>query len=206
MKRLLLIASLAVCAWCVPAVAQERVNPLELTLSENLEVPKLGAKGLNDIKSHMLDLQTSLSRHGIEAALDRDDEIIMATIPCSALFAPNSTELKPAGRKLLTPIQSFIKHPTMYKVLVAVHSDNAGDTEYSDSLTEARAENIEAYLTGIPDRPAVCNVVAYGMGQSDPVNDNGSMKKRDENRRVEIFIIPEWQMEQMARSGKLRKR
>lgn len=206
MKKLLLIASLLFSAWGPSASAQERVNPLELTFAENLEVPRLGAKGLRDIKAHVLELQGSLTRHGIETALDRDDEIIVATIPCSKLFAPNSTELTASGKKLLAPFQSFVKHPTMYKLVVAVHSDNTGDAQYSDKLTEERADNIEAFLAAIPDRPAVCNIVPYGMGQDDPVNDNGSVKKRAANRRVEIFVIPEWQMDQMARSGKLRKK
>lgn len=206
MKKILLIASLLLSAWGMPAGAQERVNPLELTFTENLEVPHLGAKGLKDIKAHILELQASLSRHGIDAALDRNEEIIVATIPCSKLFAPNSTELTAAGKKLLAPFQSFVKHPTMYKLVVAVHSDNSGDAQYSDKLTEERADNIEAFLSNIPDRPSVCNIVPYGMGMDDPVTDNGSVKKRSANRRVEIFIIPEWQMDQMARSGKLKKK
>lgn len=206
MKKHLLIAAMAICAMATPAPAQERANPLDLTFAENLETPKLGAKGLADIKAHLLDLKNSLTRNGIDADLDRNGEIIVATIPCSALFAPNSTELKPAGKKTLATFQSFVKHPTMYKLVVAVHSDNSGDDEYSDALTAARADCVEAFLTSIPDRPAVCNVVPFGLGQDDPLNDNGSMKKREANRRVEIYVVPEWQMEQMARSGKLKKK
>lgn len=190
----------------LPAMAQEGVNPFDMSFAENLEVPQLSAKGLKDIKTHILELQSSLASHGIDAVLERGDEVVLATIPCSKLFAPNDTELKPSGKKLLGLFHSLVKHPTMYKLVVAVHADNSGDAQYADSLTEERADAVENFLTDIPDRPAVCNVVPYGLGQEDSIADNGSMKGRASNRRVEIFIIPEWQMEQMARSGKMKKK
>jgi outer membrane protein OmpA-like peptidoglycan-associated protein len=91
--------------------------------------------------------------------------------------------------------------PTLYKLLVVVHSDDAGDEAYSDRLTEERSNAIDEYFSEtLGDN---LNLVPYGVGFDDPCASNNSIAGRKANRRVEVYIIPEKQTVEMAKSGKL---
>lgn len=200
--RSLLLAFSA--AATLSAAAQQRTSPQDLTFAENIETPKPANKGIGDIRAHMHSLQASLVKKGLATDLERDDEVLVITIPCSDLFQPNEVALKQAAAAKLSPLISFAKYPTMYKVLVAVYADDTGSNAYADSLTSARASAVCDYLTSIPAQTTF-NVVTYGLGNADPIESNDSMKGRAANRRIEIYVVPEWQMLDMAKSGKLKQ-
>ena len=42
------------------------------------------------------------------------------------------------------------------------------------------------------------------MAADDPIDSNDTVTGRDANRRVEINIVPEWQMIAAAKSGRLK--
>lgn len=182
-------------------------DPRELPFGENITTPRPQpkAKGLADLRAHMKAIEASLAKHGMAVDLERDDEVVVVTIPCEKLFAPNERELKPTGGKYLRPFLDFMKYPTMYKVLVAVYSDNIGEEAYLDDLTGDRAAAIAEFLKQ-ESRTQGRSLVPYGMAADDPVEANDSFRGRAANRRAEIFIVPEWQMLDMARSGKLKQK
>lgn len=203
MKKPRIIALALWAAASLSATAQQHADPADLSFGENLEQPKPAKKGIEDIRSHMQSLEASLIKKGLAASLERNGEVLVATIPCSDLFAPNATELKPAAEKKLSPFLAFMKYPTMYKVLIAAYADDTGDNIYSDSITSARANAIFDYMTEASGQPGN-NVVPYGLGREDPIMPNNSMRGRAANRRIEIYVVPEWQMLEMATSGKLK--
>jgi outer membrane protein OmpA-like peptidoglycan-associated protein len=143
----------------------------------------------------------TFTKHGLEVKMARKGEVICVILPTDDLFAPNDTELKPEASKLLAAFNALLKLPTLYKLLVVVHSDDAGDENYSVQLTEARSNAIDDYYsTALGDD---LNLVPYGMGFDEPRASNNSIAGRKQNRRVEVYIIPEKQTVEMAKSGKL---
>ena len=199
----ILISALAASAAWAQKKQQQNIDPSELSYGENLACPTVPSKALSPIKNHLNAVQAWFAKHGYDAKLTRNGEVVLITIPCSSLFAPNSTEIKEAGLKLLQPFVTYLQHPTMYKVVVAVHSDNTGEQGYTDELTSDRANAIDEYLETQGQRQHI-NLIPYGLGQDEPLKDNSSIANRNDNRRVEIYIIPEWQMIDNARAGKLK--
>lgn len=187
----------------ISAIAQSNAPISELSLAENIATPIVPKKASLQIKQHMVQIKDKLATHYKDVEMMRNDDVIMVTIPCSDLFAPNGTELKESGKKYLRPFISMVKLPTMYKLLVAVYSDDTGEPEYRDMLTEHRADAIDEFFIAESGTDAD-GVIPYGMGSDDPLFLNDSMSHRSANRRVEIIIVPEAQMIDTARSGKLK--
>lgn len=190
----------------ITAMAQaqaEPVDPSDMSIEANLNTPQVPSKAATDIRAHIASIGAAIARHNIEVSYLRNDEVLEAMIPCSDLFDANSSELKRSAGKKLDPFAKLLKYPTMYKVIVAVHSDNTGEPAYTDDLTAGRANSINTYLCEISGTRGT-NLIPYGMGQDEPLADNNTLRGRASNRRVEIYIVPEKQMIQTARAGKLK--
>lgn len=198
----LLLSAIGVLLTSMSAQPQQ-VDLAELTFDENISTPAVPRKGAEFLRKHMADIRTSLAKRGYAVRLERAGEVVAISIPCSSLFAPNTCELLPGADALLRPLTPWLRYPTMYKVIIAVSSDDTGEPSYLDALTSARAEAIEEFLLSCPDVSGDA-LVPYGIAADIPVQDNRSIAGRAANRRAEIYIVPNWQMIDNARSGKLR--
>ncbi len=187
---------------CMHAGGVPSPDLAELTFDENIETPIVPKKASPAIGRHIENIRTTLAKHGLKAEKERSGEVVVVTIPCSELFAPNSATLLADGEKYLRPFSRLLKYPTMYKVIVAVHSDNTGEAEYLDALTSARASAIDAFMIA-DSGTSGASLVPYGLAMDMPLNENRSIADRAENRRVEIYIVPNKDMIEMAKSGKL---
>ncbi len=204
MKHILSILISVVCLALSSQAAQpQHPDPAELSFDDNLEQPAVPKKAAQAIVRHMEQIRASLAKHGLRADNERSGEIVMVTIPVELLFAPNGTVLLTDGEKYLRPFCSLLKYPTMYKLIVAVHSDDTGEPAYLENLTSLRATAIDEFLTRDSGTSGT-SLVPYGLATDSPVADNNSIASRAANRRVEIYIVPNWQMIETARSGKLR--
>lgn len=201
MNRFLTFFLILICALAVVA-KEEDINPSELDFESNLALPAVPEKAADAVASHMKMIAQALKKRSLDTDLYRDGEVVQIIIPCSDLFAPNDTVLKDKGKKILEPISQILNSPTMYKVIVAVYADDTGDDVYCDNLTDTRANAIDDFLTSVA-QVAEVNTVPYGMGRSSPRAPNNSITNRSYNRRVEIYIVPEWNMIKDARAGKL---
>jgi outer membrane protein OmpA-like peptidoglycan-associated protein len=130
----------------------------------------------------------------------RDDEVIVITIPASQLFDPNDTVLNKLGEEQLKPFLRMLNNPGFYKLLLVMHSDNTGSSEYTLNLTRQR---VNAIFDWFEENGSVDYVVPYALGETDPIVDNNSVESRKTNRRLEIFLIPEQTMLQQAKKGRI---
>jgi outer membrane protein OmpA-like peptidoglycan-associated protein len=73
-------------------------------------------------------------------------------------------------------------------VEVAGHTDSTGADSYNQSLSERRAGSVAAYLSsrGVPMR----RMVTVGAGEQHPIASNDTADGREQNRRVEVTIVP----------------
>lgn len=201
MNRFLSLFFASICALAAIA-ANDDINPSELDFESNLSLPVVPDKAASAVTAHMKKLAQALKKRNLDTDLYRTDQIVQIIIPCSELFAPNDSVIKEKGKKLMQPIAQILKSPTMYKVIIAVYADDTGDDIYGEHLTDVRANAIDDFLTSIAESAEV-NTVPYGMGRSSSRAPNTSITNRAYNRRVEIFIVPEWNMIKDARAGKL---
>lgn len=189
----LAVASMLICGMSFPSRAanshQEPVDIFELSIGDNLKTPAIPQKKKDDVRRAINELARKIAGTGLETSLVRDGEVVEVTIPCSVLFAPNSTELKASAAAKLNPLVKYVLRKDLYKVLIAVHSDDTGDDVYCETLTADRANNIDEFFyraNGNSDT----GCVPYGLGADEPAGANNSMRSREKNRRVEIYFVP----------------
>lgn len=100
------------------------------------------------------------------------------------LFDFNKSTLKPDSDPVLRQVQTLLqKNPTL-NLEVQGHTDNVGDDTYNQTLSEARAKSVVAWLTA--HGTASTRLTFKGYGKTMPVATNDTDEGRAKNRRVEI--------------------
>ena len=72
--------------------------------------------------------------------------------------------------------------------MVLGYTDSTGSAEYNQTLSAQRANAVAAYLQGQGVKSSRFEIM--GMGSSNPIASNTTADGRQQNRRVEIKIIP----------------
>lgn len=100
------------------------------------------------------------------------------------LFDFDKATLKPDSDPVLGRVQAMLQKDAALKVEVQGHTDGVGSDTYNQTLSDARARSVVAWLTqhGI----AADRLTAKGYGKTMPVADNDSDEGRAKNRRVEV--------------------
>ena len=143
----------------------------------------------------------SLAKNNCTVETFRNKEVLLVTIPASALFAPNDTVLRHGADKLLAPFKRYLKDPDMYRVLMVMHTDNTGSESYRDELTEKRSNAVNDWFL---DQDADCTYLfPYAFGDDMPLVPNNSMSNREKNRRLEIYLMPGKKMLEQAKKGRI---
>jgi outer membrane protein OmpA-like peptidoglycan-associated protein len=188
--------------WPLQSHAREHeVDIYELSLDENLETPEINNdKQADKIQDYQYEMAIAFKRSNYEVEVMRDDEVIVITIPASQLFEPNDTLLSTLGEAQLKPFLRMLKNPGFYKMLLVMHSDNTGSSEYTLNLTRQR---VNAIFDWFDENGIVDYVVPYALGETDPLVDNNSVENRKRNRRLEIYLVPEKTMLQQAKKGNI---
>jgi outer membrane protein OmpA-like peptidoglycan-associated protein len=73
-------------------------------------------------------------------------------------------------------------------VEVAGHTDSTGSEAYNQALSERRAKSVAGYLTNRGIRSE--RLLIVGAGEGHPVASNDTPEGRQQNRRVELTIVP----------------
>ncbi len=181
------------------------VDPAELSLDENVMLPRVGEKQHTAVADYMGALARKLaSRKLARIELTRGGEVIVATIGTDQLFAPNDTVLRDNAQEFLRPYAELLKQMGMYKMIVVCHTDDTGSENYTDRLSEARASAVYDYL--LKNQLESVDLLSYALGATEPCVPNDSRENRAKNRRVEIYIVPDKLILEMAKSGKLQFR
>lgn len=203
MPSLLCVAVLVI-AMCAPQHAQAKkkiVDIYELSLDDNLESPQPENERVADrIVEFQYEVAVGLKKQNLDVELMRDNQVIVVTFPASQLFAPNDTVLSQVGKSTLAPMVKFIKNPGLYKMLLVMHHDNTGSETYTFNLSRSR---VNAVFDWIDETGSVDFVVPYALGDTDPLVNNNSVDNRKRNRRLEIYLVPEESLLQLAKKGKI---
>jgi outer membrane protein OmpA-like peptidoglycan-associated protein len=103
-------------------------------------------------------------------------------------FAPGSAELTPEfAQNLGFGIVALLSEPRM-TVHIEGHTDSQGPEDTNLTLSQARADAVAAFYTGAGIDPA--RITAVGLGESEPIADNGTEEGRSRNRRIDLdFVI-----------------
>ncbi|MCB0687582.1 MAG: OmpA family protein [Saprospiraceae bacterium] len=101
-------------------------------------------------------------------------------------FETGSATLTPLSKYELDNLVAAMKERESLNIEVGGHTDNTGNTESNQALSQQRADVVSQYLTnaGID----ASRVTAVGYGQEKPRDTNDTDEGRANNRRTEIKI------------------
>jgi chemotaxis protein MotB len=171
-------------------LSSERAE-LEGLKSEHAEAEKQLAsfKALTEKFQKMIDsgkLQIML-RHGR----------MVVKLPASVLFASGSADLSKDGKDALHEVAGILRKVHDRSFMIAGHTDSLPIDPKANppspfknnlELSTARALTVAQQLIASGMNPA--RIVAAGYGEHEPVQSNAHEAGRQENRRIEIVLLP----------------
>lgn len=102
----------------------------------------------------------------------------------NVFFDTGKSSLKTESFKELNELAEYMSLKKTLKVEIAGHTDNVGNKDANQKLSEERAKSVKAYL--IKKGIEAARIVAKGYGDTQPVSDNDSDAGRQKNRRTEV--------------------
>lgn len=132
------------------------------------------------------ELRAELQGSGV--SVTRIGDNITLNMPGSVTFATDSSDLSPAFFNVLNSVSKVLIEYDQTVVEVAGHTDSTGSDTYNQSLSVWRASSVGQYLQS--QSIGSQRLITIGLGESMPVADNNANAGRQENRRVEITMVP----------------
>jgi outer membrane protein OmpA-like peptidoglycan-associated protein len=115
------------------------------------------------------------------------DEIVL-NMPGNITFQTDRSELKPEFYEVLNSVAIVLKEYDKTIIEVTGHTDSTGADDYNLALSERRAASVGSYLGGQGINRQ--RITTHGFGETVPIGDNGTPEGRQQNRRVELRLVP----------------
>lgn len=125
---------------------------------------------------------------GTDVEVVRQGDELLLNMPSGITFDTDSYAIKPEFRSTLDRIAETLASYNQTYVDVYGHTDSVGSDAYNLTLSKNRAESVAGYLAthGV----ARARIGTQGFGESQPVASNDTEAGRQQNRRVEIKLVP----------------
>lgn len=121
--------------------------------------------------------------------LRREQERLQVVLASDVLFESGKSYLQPGARDKLRNVAGVLNRYPQTSIQVVGHTDSRGSEESNLELSRRRAEAVADELSASGVSRA--RMLVRGEGESRPVASNDTAEGRQQNRRVEINIIPE---------------
>lgn len=179
---------------------------MDMDFLPNISTPEVHKKAKSGVKKTIRALAEQL-KNKVTVDLVRDDEVVLVTFPTDDLFLPNDTMLSTEGTALLAPLLPHMKNPMMYKIVLAVHTDDTGSELYRDELSTSRLNSVyDWFMLAVESGQIQENliIIPFAMSSTMPLADNNTRDNRALNRRLEVYFIPGPQLIDEAYKGQLK--
>jgi outer membrane protein OmpA-like peptidoglycan-associated protein len=121
-------------------------------------------------------------------------DVLTVTFKSDYLFAVNSSSLLPGAYDELNRVANVLRQYPETTIQIAGHTDSTGSIDANQRLSERRAESVKNALVGMGVNPSRLSIIGYGEGK--PIASNNTEAGRQQNRRVEVRIIPQQAQQQ----------
>ena len=122
------------------------------------------------------------------AAVKQEARGMVITLSGSVLFRSDEATLLPEARTRLGQVTDALMATKERSIIVEGHTDSQGSDAHNLDLSQRRAEAVRAYI--VERGYDASRVRALGVGEGQPLADNGTDEGRANNRRVEIVVQP----------------
>ena len=125
---------------------------------------------------------------GTGVSVTRNGNNITLNMPGSITFATNSADLNAQFFSALDGVDMVLREYDKTMIEIAGHTDSTGSLQLNQSLSERRAQAVASYL--VSKGLASKRILTVGAGPSRPIASNDTPEGRQQNRRVELTIVP----------------
>ncbi len=133
------------------------------------------------------ELANERAQHQIEIERQQN-EILKLTMSSEVSFDFNAATIKPTFHTPLNKIADIMSRYPQTQIVVVGHTDSVGSEQYNLELSLRRANAVADYL--IMRGVATERMGTEGRGETEPIASNDTVTGRAQNRRVEIFVVP----------------
>ncbi|MBL1351754.1 MAG: OmpA family protein [Zetaproteobacteria bacterium] len=133
--------------------------------------------------------QLSSERQSNQVEIQRlKNESLKITMNSEVSFDSNSSSMKPAFNQTLRKVANILQRYSKTTVRIVGYTDSRGSEAYNLNLSKQRAKSVAWALQD--DGVSHQRVAIEGRGESNPRASNANAAGRQLNRRVEMFIQP----------------
>jgi outer membrane protein OmpA-like peptidoglycan-associated protein len=125
---------------------------------------------------------------GTGVSVTRSGDNIILNMPGNVTFQTNSPDISASFYPVLNSVALVLKEFDKTVVDVAGHADSTGPADKNMELSQRRAGSVSSYLgaQGINAQ----RLITVGYGETRPIAGNDTPEGRQQNRRVEITLVP----------------
>lgn len=131
-------------------------------------------------------LRQQLEGSGVRVVREGDN--ITLIMPGNITFDTGRVDIKPSFNGVLDSVALVVKEFDKTILEAAGHTDSVGSDSSNLTLSQSRADSVANYLRGKGVKPERLTTIGYG--ETRPVADNGTETGREQNRRVELTLLP----------------
>jgi outer membrane protein OmpA-like peptidoglycan-associated protein len=140
---------------------------------------------------YYMDVQEAKLRQRLEntgVSVTREGDNIILNMPGNITFEVNKTNVKPDFVEILGSVALVLKEYKSTMIEVAGHTDSSGSDSYNQLLSQQRAQAVSNILNR--DGVAGVRIDTVGYGENRPIASNSTPSGRQQNRRVELTLLP----------------
>jgi len=131
-------------------------------------------------------LREELQGTGVQ--IQRNGNEINLIMPGNITFETDQYAIKKSFYNVLNSVAIVLKKYDKTHIVIDGHTDSTGSRGWNRELSEKRANSVRDYL--LAQGVAYPRMRTTGYGQSKPIASNSTAYGRQQNRRVEITLIP----------------
>jgi outer membrane protein OmpA-like peptidoglycan-associated protein len=128
---------------------------------------------------------------GTGVSVTRINDDIFLNMPGNLTFATDRAEIRSDFYDVLNSVVLVINEFEKTLIEITGHTDSTGSDAHNQTLSEERALSVASYFKAqqvIPQR-----IITAGFGERFPIASNGTAEGRQQNRRVELRLVPIYQ-------------
>lgn len=146
----------------------------------------LGAGAGNYMDRQEAKLRQELQGTGVQVR--REGNNLFLIMPGNITFSTGNADIRSDFFPVLNSVAKVLAEFNQTSIRVTGHTDSTGSDSINQPLSERRADSVAMYLRS--QKVASARIQAYGYGSRYPIASNDTASGREQNRRVELELVP----------------